>query len=710
MHLLAATPGGVSDGSEAIDLGQSAGDIVVLSAADSELSGLADAYAEMVTPSLRLANLLNLGHNMSVDLYVESVISGARLVIVRLLGGRGYWPYGVEQIAAACFKAGTPLALLPGDDQPDAELASLSSLDPVACHRLWQYCVHGGPANMRQFINFAAGLLDEETQWLEPKPLLRAGLYKAGGDSVDLDHIRADWVEGQPTAALVFYRALVQGGNLKAVDAMITGLTKAGLNALPVFVASLKDPVAASMGVGASVGREGPAVHFGAALGGWLAQSLHLTRSVSRTLLGCGAAAAVAASFNAPIAGALFASEVVIGHYALSAFAPIVIASVTATAVSRYYFGDFPAFTIPEHIIQSLWEYPAFIGLGIVAGLTAMVLMKGIMTADTLAARLAVPVWLKPAIGGLLVGIIAIWIPHVLGVGYGATESAVMVAFPLGMLLAILVAKIVATAISIGFGFGGGVFSPALVIGAMLGGAYGTIFTQLFPAISTGIGAYTILGMGAVTAAVLGAPISTALIIFEMTGDYALTLALMVAVVIASLITREYHGGSFFSWQLERRGHDLRDGFEMALLRNISVKSVMSGVGELVTLGVGMPEIRQMLQKSDSGELFVIDDKGTLFGTITLADMSDFAFDPELDHLLTANDVARRHPPMLAGDDNLEMALKVMRDCGEYYIAIVENRDTNIFLGSIRQGRVMDVYNRTLVESQREERGWVNKD
>ncbi len=285
-----------------------------------------------------------------------------------------------------------------------------------------------------------------------------------------------------------------------------------------------------------------------------------------------------------------------------------------------------------------------------------------------------------------------------------------MVAFPLGMLLAILVAKIVATAISIGFGFGGGVFSPALVIGAMLGGAYGTIFTQLFPAISTGIGAYTILGMGAVTAAVLGAPISTALIIFEMTGDYALTLALMVAVVIASLITREYHGGSFFSWQLERRGHDLRDGFEMALLRNISVKSVMSGVGELVTLGVGMPEIRQMLQKSDSGELFVIDDKGTLFGTITLADMSDFAFDPELDHLLTANDVARRHPPMLAGDDNLEMALKVMRDCGEYYIAIVENRDTNIFLGSIRQGRVMDVYNRTLVESQREERGWVNKD
>ena len=248
MHLLAATPGGVSDGSEAIDLGQSAGDIVVLSAADSELSALADAYAEMPAgaPSLRLANLLNLGHNMSVDLYVESVIVGAKLVIVRLLGGRGYWPYGVEQIAAECFRKGTPLALLPGDDQPDAELATLSTLEPAACHRLWQYCVHGGPVNARQFLHYGMSLLGQDENWLEPQPLLRAGLYKAGGDNVDLDDIRATWIAGQPTAALVFYRALVQGGNLKAVEAMIAGLKNAGLNPLPIFVASLKDPVAAA--------------------------------------------------------------------------------------------------------------------------------------------------------------------------------------------------------------------------------------------------------------------------------------------------------------------------------------------------------------------------------------------------------------------------------------------------------------------------------
>jgi len=472
----------------------------------------------------------------------------------------------------------------------------------------------------------------------------------------------------------------------------LTGIKAALINAL-------------SIGFGASVGREGPAVHFGASLGGWLASSLHLTRSVSRTLLGCGAAAAVAASFNAPIAGALFASEVVIGHYALSAFAPIVIASVTGTALSRYYFGDFPAFVIPEHIIESFWEFPAFVVLGIVAGLAAMAFMKSIMLSNAMAERLPMPDYLKPAIGGALIGVIAIWFPQVLGVGYGVTEAAVMESLPLILLASICLAKMLATSISIGFGFGGGVFSPALVIGAMLGGAYGMVFTGLFPELSTGIGAYTILGMGAMAAAVLGAPISTALIIFEMTGDYALTMALMVAVVIASMITRQFHGGSFFAWQLEARGLDLRDGLEVALLRSLKVRSVLSSAGELVTLGVGLPDIRSMLQESGSGELFVVNDDGLLFGTITLADMSEFAFDPQLDQLITASDVARRHPPVLAVTDDLEEAMTIMRDNGEEYIAVVEDHETMKFLGCVREGQVMSAYNRALVEHRREERG-----
>ncbi len=480
----------------------------------------------------------------------------------------------------------------------------------------------------------------------------------------------------------------------------LRGVRMSGLTAIKAAVIN-----ACSIGFGASVGREGPAVHLGAALGGWLASSLHLTRPVSRTLLGCGAAAAVAASFNAPIAGALFASEVVIGHYALSAFAPIVIASVTGTAISRYYFGDFPAFFIPEHVIESLWEFPAFIVLGILAGLTAMAFMKSIMVSNSLAGRLPVSDFLKPAIGGAAIGVMAIWFPQVLGIGYGVTEAAVLESLTLFVLLTICFAKILATAISIGFGFGGGVFSPALVIGAMLGGAYGMVFTELFPALSTGIGAYTILGMGAMAAAVLGAPISTALIIFEMTGDYALTLALMISVVIASMITRQFHGGSFFSWQLENRGHDLREGFQMTLLRNLKVRSILSNAGELVTLGVGLPDIRSMLQKSEAAELFVVDDEGVLFGTITLADMCEFAFDKELDQLVTASDVARRHPPVLSGTDNLETAMTTMRENGEEYIAVVENLDNMKFLGCLREGKVMSAYNRALVETRREERG-----
>ncbi len=249
MHLLAAQPGAIQDGSEAVDLGQTPGDVVVLSAADTELAMLADARAGLPAdgfPNLRLANLMQLGHNMSVDLYCEEIVAKARLVVVRLLGGRGYWPYGVEQLAETCRKQSIPLALLPGDDQPDAELAELSTLAPEAQHRLWQYCVHGGPENARDFLNFAASLIGYDAEWLEPRPLVRAGLHWPGAANTDLARVRANWVEGRPVAALVFYRALVQAGNLWAVEAMIEGLAKEGINALPVFVASLKDPVAAA--------------------------------------------------------------------------------------------------------------------------------------------------------------------------------------------------------------------------------------------------------------------------------------------------------------------------------------------------------------------------------------------------------------------------------------------------------------------------------
>ena len=247
MHLLAAQPGGIADGSEPVDLGQSSGDIVVLSAADSELANLAAARASLPEdfPSLRLANLMNLAHNLSVDLYAETVIAGARLVVVRLLGGLGYWPYGVEQIAAVCRENGAALALLPGDDQPDPELLALSTLSKEACHRLWQYGVHGGPENARNLLAYGAELIGEDADWAEPRPLLRAGIYWPGGGITSLDELRENWRADAPVAAIVFYRALVQAGNLAPIDALIAALQDQGINSLPLFAASLKEPVSA---------------------------------------------------------------------------------------------------------------------------------------------------------------------------------------------------------------------------------------------------------------------------------------------------------------------------------------------------------------------------------------------------------------------------------------------------------------------------------
>jgi cobaltochelatase CobN len=246
VHLLQAQAGAIADGSEAVDLGQTPGDIVILSAADTELAALAAARAELGDgfPSLRLANLMHLSHNMSVDLYAETAIAGARLVIVRLLGGVSYWPYGVEQLGAVCRARGIKLAFLPGDDQPDAALADHSTLRGDVCHRLWQYGVHGGPENARNCLAYAASLLGHDHAWAEPRPLLRAGLYWPGLDQPTLADVRRSWTAA-PAAAIVFYRALVQAGNLAPIDALIGALRHRGINPLPIYCTSLKEPLAA---------------------------------------------------------------------------------------------------------------------------------------------------------------------------------------------------------------------------------------------------------------------------------------------------------------------------------------------------------------------------------------------------------------------------------------------------------------------------------
>ena len=332
---------------------------------------------------------------------------------------------------------------------------------------------------------------------------------------------------------------------------------------------------AASIGVGGSVGREGPVVHLGATLAAYTVERLHLSRSLLLTLLACGVASAVAASFNAPIAGVFFALEVILGHYALRAFAPIVIASVTGTIISRIHFGDFPAFVVPDYMIVSFLEFPAFAILGALSALVALLFIHGIFLVDGTWKRIPLPAWARPALAGLALGAIALIFPQVLGVGYGATNAALNESLGLTLLIALLVAKTAATVLCLGSGFGGGVFSPSLFLGAMLGGAFGILAASVFPEYGSTHGAYTIVGMSAVAAAVLGAPISTILIVFELTGSYEITMAVMVATVIASLITREAGVKSFFLRQLEREGLKLDVGRLEGLLRDIPIRQVM---------------------------------------------------------------------------------------------------------------------------------------
>ena len=248
MHLLQAQAGTILDGSEAVDLAQSPADVIVLSAADTELAALAAARASLgeAAPGLRLANLMQLAHNLSVDIYADRTVRGSRLVVVRLLGGAGYWPYGLEQLFRVCTAERAEIAVLPGDDQPDPDLDHYSTLSAEHRHALWQYLVHGGPENSRNFLAYAGHLLGLNDRPAAPAELLRAGLYWPGESAPDLETVRAHWLQGAPVAAVTFYRALVQGGSLAPVDALIDGLAAQGLNPLPVFVSSLKDPVSAA--------------------------------------------------------------------------------------------------------------------------------------------------------------------------------------------------------------------------------------------------------------------------------------------------------------------------------------------------------------------------------------------------------------------------------------------------------------------------------
>jgi CIC family chloride channel protein len=350
-----------------------------------------------------------------------------------------------------------------------------------------------------------------------------------------------------------------------------------------------------SLGAGASSGREGPMVHLGAAISTAVSRRFNMPKWCDRTLMACGVASAVSASFNAPIAGVLFAHEVILGHYSMRAFVPIVISAVSGTIFSRLWFGDVAAFIIPDYQITSFWEFPAFILLGVVCALVAILFQFAVMSSEFIARNINIPLWSRPVIGGMFIGAIAVFLPEILGVGYEATDQALKNQLPILVMFILIIAKTIATSITLASRFGGGVFSPALYLGAMTGGTFGLIAANIFPHFASSESLYSILGMGAVAAAVLGAPISTTMIVFELTGGYGLTIALLLSVSISTGINNAIHGHSLFQWQLETRGLFLHSGPHRHMMKSKRVRDFMVELQEHETpppLADDIPSLR----------------------------------------------------------------------------------------------------------------------
>ena len=474
--------------------------------------------------------------------------------------------------------------------EPPNFLKSQVATATAACKEGWRVLRDRGPSQVQfWFIALAIGIAAGFAALLFRKGIswLQTTLY--GVDDVRLLHSFAEslpwWlvltipIFGGLAVGLILHR-FTPDGRVRSVADVIEGaaLAEGRVEHRAGLASALASMI--TLGSGGSSGREGPVVHLAAVISSKVSAWIKADGITGRDLLGCAVAAAVSASFNAPIAGAIFALEVVLRHFAVHAFAPIVIASVAGTVINRLEFGDVTEFSLTQGGALAFYvELPAFLILGLISGLIAVVFMRATFWAEdvgNLLQRLTgIPRWLRPAIAGALLGGMAIYFPIIIGVGYETTSDALTGNLLLHEAIVFAMLKTAAAAITIGGRMGGGVFSPSLMIGALSGLAYGLIATAIFPEVSGSETLYALAGMGAVAAAVLGAPISTTLIVFELTGDWQTGLAVMVAVSLSTALASRLVDRSFFLTQLERRNIHLAAGPQAYLLAMFRVSKVM---------------------------------------------------------------------------------------------------------------------------------------
>ncbi|MFI6073950.1 chloride channel protein [Actinoplanes sp. NPDC051343] len=434
----------------------------------------------------------------------------------------------------------------------------------------------------------------------------------------------------------VMYAVAERGGRIRPQVAVVKALASA-----------------LCIGGGGSVGREGPIVQIGSALGSSLGQLVRLPESRLRILVACGAAGGIAATFNTPIAGVFFALELILADFAVESFAAVVLAAVAASALSRAVFGDHPFLTLPTFTIGSMGEYVAYAVLGLLAAGVGVGWSRALYFIEDLCDRLwRGPEWLRPAAGGLLLGGILLALPQMYGVGYPVLGRAVGGGYAIGFVLLLLVGKIFATSLTIGIGGSGGVFAPSLFVGAMLGEAFGLLLHSADPALAPSPGAFALIGMGAVFAGAARTPITAVLIMFELTGEYRIILPLMLAIALAAGVSKLISRDTIYTRKLLRRGIDLQAP-DRALAR-IPVAAAAGPLPAPLRPGATLTDLAARFAMDGSTALPVVDDTGRLLGVVPALEVERAVQDAAEE--VTAADLAHV-VPVLTGDESLEDAL-----------------------------------------------------
>ncbi|MCJ7621988.1 MAG: chloride channel protein [Anaerolineaceae bacterium] len=461
-----------------------------------------------------------------------------------------------------------------------------------------------------------------------------------------------------------------------------------------------------SIGSGGSVGREGPIVQIGSAIGSTLGQKLNLSDDRIQNLVACGAAGGIAATFNAPIAGVIFALEVILGRFSVRHFSSVVVSAVAASVIGRVVFGNIPAFAIPfEYGINNLWEFAFYPFLGIAAALVGVVFVRALYwTEDIFEKWTLVPEWIKPMIGGLSLGAIALLYPHFTGVswkgipqiynvGYDVIESALANQFTLGIVLTLLILKLIATSLTLG---SGGIFAPGLFMGAMLGAAFELIMNAIFPGIAAPPGAYALVGMAAVFAATAHAPITAVLILFELTGDYRIILPLMLTVVISTLTAQWLlKGESIYTLKLTRRGVHLQRGRDVDVMHGVTVSEVMEREINTIDKDSSLKELSDFLTHTLNHGIIVTDTLGKFWGIVTISDLRRAISDhlPNLETTIEKIAIPKSKLLTVYPDESIGDALNRMSRRGVGHLPVVSREDPDELIGLIRRQEIINAYN-----------------